>query len=55
MKLIEQCTRDMTHTAPETAPVIGREQELEALLSILCRKHKNNPALVGEPGVQRSL
>ena len=35
-------------------PVIGREQELEAVISILSRKNKNNPALIGEPGVGKT-
>ena len=35
-------------------PVIGREKEIETVIGILCRKNKNNPALVGEPGVGKT-
>ncbi len=35
-------------------PVIGREQEIERVMQILCRRKKNNPLLVGEPGVGKT-
>jgi len=35
-------------------PVIGREKEIERMVSILCRKTKNNPVLIGEPGVGKT-
>lgn len=35
-------------------PVIGREHEVERIIEILCRKTKNNPVLIGEPGVGKS-
>ena len=35
-------------------PVIGREKEIDTVIGILCRKNKNNPALVGEPGVGKT-
>ena len=35
-------------------PVIGREEQIDMVISILCRKQKNNPALVGEPGVGKT-
>ena len=35
-------------------PVIGREKEIDMVVGILCRKNKNNPALVGEPGVGKT-
>ena len=38
----------------ELDPVIGREEEIERMISILCRRTKNNPALVGEPGVGKT-
>ncbi len=45
-------------TAPEFAkkidPVIGREKELARIVQILSRRHKNNPVLVGEPGVGKT-
>lgn len=36
------------------SPVIGREKEIQRVVSILCRKTKNNPALLGEPGVGKT-
>ncbi|MBD3245269.1 MAG: AAA domain-containing protein [Candidatus Moranbacteria bacterium] len=38
----------------DSCPVIGRERELERLISVLLRKNKNNPVLVGEPGVGKT-
>ncbi|OGY48003.1 MAG: hypothetical protein A2663_00170 [Candidatus Buchananbacteria bacterium RIFCSPHIGHO2_01_FULL_46_12] len=35
-------------------PVIGREEEIDRLIQILCRRHKNNPLLLGEPGVGKT-
>ncbi|MBD3288351.1 AAA domain-containing protein [candidate division KSB1 bacterium] len=35
-------------------PVIGREEEIERLLQILCRKKKNNPLIIGEPGIGKT-
>lgn len=35
-------------------PVIGRNEEIERIIQILCRKTKNNPVLIGEPGVGKS-
>ncbi len=32
-------------------PVIGREQEIKRMIQVLCRRTKNNPCLVGDPGV----
>ncbi|MDR0296327.1 MAG: ATP-dependent Clp protease ATP-binding subunit [Prevotellaceae bacterium] len=47
---------DLTATAKEGKldPVIGREKEIERLAQILSRRKKNNPALIGEPGVGKS-
>lgn len=47
---------DVTQKARENKldPVIGREQEVSRLIEILCRKTKNNPVLIGEPGVGKS-
>ena len=47
---------DITQRAREKKldPVIGREQEVERIIEILCRKTKNNPVLIGEPGVGKS-
>lgn len=53
---IEKYTRDLTKLAVngELDPVIGREDELLRLTQILNRKTKNNPCLVGEPGVGKT-
>ena len=47
---------DMTHAAEEGKldPVVGREREIERLAQILSRRKKNNPVLIGEPGVGKS-
>ncbi len=47
---------DVTQKARENKldPVIGRESEVARLIEILCRKTKNNPVLIGEPGVGKS-
>ncbi len=48
--------RDLTELAVEGKldPVIGREKEIERLTQILCRRKKNNPVLIGEPGVGKT-
>ena len=53
-KLLEQFSEDMLQKAARMDPVIGREREIDAVIGILCRKNKNNPALVGEPGVGKT-
>ena len=53
-KLLEQFSEDLLLKAAEMDPVIGREQEIDAVIGILCRKNKNNPALIGEPGVGKT-
>ncbi|MCH5162563.1 MAG: ATP-dependent Clp protease ATP-binding subunit [Clostridiales bacterium] len=47
---------DVTQRARDNKldPVIGRAQEVERIIEILCRKTKNNPVLIGEPGVGKS-
>ena len=47
---------DMTRAAEEGRldPVVGREREIERLAQILSRRKKNNPVLIGEPGVGKS-
>lgn len=48
--------RDITKAAREGAldPIVGRESELARITQILCRRKKNNPILIGEPGVGKS-
>ena len=53
-KLLEQFSEDLITKASNMEPVIGREQEIDTVIGILCRKNKNNPALVGEPGVGKT-
>ena len=54
MKLLEQFAEDLIQKAGSMEPVIGREKEIDLVIGILCRKNKNNPALVGEPGVGKT-
>ena len=53
---LEGCGMDMTERARrgKMDPVIGRKQETEKLVQVLSRRSKNNPVLVGEPGVGKS-
>jgi len=53
-RLLEQFSEDLIARASTMEPVIGREKEIETVIGILCRKNKNNPALVGEPGVGKT-
>jgi ATP-dependent Clp protease ATP-binding subunit ClpC len=54
--LVDQLATDLTGLAEETKldPVIGREKEIERVIQILARRTKNNPALIGEPGVGKT-
>ena len=54
MKLLEQFSEDLIQKAANMDPVIGREKEIETVIGILSRKNKNNPALIGEPGVGKT-
>ena len=53
---VEQFTTDLTRKAEEGLldPVVGRDKEIERLLQVLSRRTKNNPCLVGEPGVGKT-
>ena len=55
-RLLDQCSRDLTRLAAQSRldPVIGRDTELERVIQILSRRTKNNPALIGEPGVGKT-
>ena len=53
-RLLDQFGVDMLERAGKREPVIGRRQEIETVLQILSRRHKNNPALIGEPGVGKT-
>lgn len=53
---LDQYSRDLTQMAAEGRldPVVGREKEISRLIQILSRRTKNNPCLVGEPGVGKT-
>jgi len=53
---LDQFGRDLTQMARETKldPIIGRESEIERVIQILSRRKKNNPVLIGEPGVGKT-
>ena len=53
---LNQYCRDLTGRAAEGKldRIVGRERELERLMQILCRRQKNNPCLIGEPGVGKT-
>ncbi len=54
--LVDQLAVDLTTLAEEGKldPVIGRQKEIERVIQILARRNKNNPALIGEPGVGKT-
>ena len=53
---LDKFGRDMTQLARENHfdPIIGREDEINRVMQILCRRTKNNPCLIGEPGVGKT-
>ncbi|MBO06861.1 MAG: ATP-dependent Clp protease ATP-binding subunit ClpC [Acidobacteria bacterium] len=53
---LSEFSRDLTELAAQKVldPLIGREQELKRIIQILCRRTKNNPVLIGEPGVGKT-
>ncbi len=53
---LDEFGRDLTQLAKEHKldPVIGREKEIKRVIQILCRRTKNNPVLIGEPGVGKT-
>ncbi len=55
-KNLDKFGRDLTEAAKkgEIDPVIGREEEIERVIQILSRRTKNNPVLIGEPGVGKT-
>jgi ATP-dependent Clp protease ATP-binding subunit ClpC len=54
--LLSEFSRDLTQSAMDGLldPLIGRDYELERVVQILCRRTKNNPVLIGEPGVGKT-
>lgn len=54
--MVDEYSRDLTRIAREGGldPVIGRAEEVENTIEILCRRTKNNPVLIGDPGVGKT-
>src|SRR3989454_2762772 len=54
--LLSEFSRDLTSAAAEGSldPLVGREGEVDRVIQILCRRTKNNPVLIGEPGVGKT-
>src|SRR4051812_9659836 len=54
--LLSEFSRDLTQAAMDNQldPLVGRDSELERVVQILCRRTKNNPVLIGEPGVGKT-
>ncbi len=55
-KALDEFTINLSHQAAEgnLDPLIGRKQEISRIMQVLCRRKKNNPLLVGEPGVGKT-
>ena len=55
-QVLDQYGRNLSHAAAEGKldPVVGREREIERVMQILSRRTKNNPILIGEPGVGKT-
>ena len=55
-KALQEFTVNLTEQAADEKldPLIGREMEIERIMQVLCRRKKNNPLLVGEPGVGKT-
>lgn len=55
-KVLEKYTRDLTEEAKEHKldPVIGRDEEIRRAIQVLSRRRKNNPVLIGDPGVGKT-
>jgi len=55
-QVLEKFTRDLTNLASQGKldPVIGRDEEIRRIIQVLCRRTKNNPVLIGEPGVGKT-
>ena len=53
---LAEFSRDLTEDAANDKldPLVGREAEIERVVQILCRRTKNNPVLIGEPGVGKT-
>ncbi len=56
VRSLEKYTRDLTALARQDKidPVIGRDDEIRRVMQVLCRRTKNNPVIIGEPGVGKT-
>ena len=56
MRSLEKYCRDLTALARQDKidPVIGRDEEIRRVMQVLCRRTKNNPVIIGEPGVGKT-
>src|SRR5467141_321162 len=54
--LLSEFSRDLTQAAMDGVldPLVGRDQEIDRVIQILCRRTKNNPVLIGDPGVGKT-
>jgi ATP-dependent Clp protease ATP-binding subunit ClpC len=54
--LLSEFSRDLTEAAARGTldPLVGRDEELERIVQVLCRRTRNNPVLIGEPGVGKT-
>ncbi|HET9087265.1 MAG TPA: ATP-dependent Clp protease ATP-binding subunit, partial [Acidobacteriaceae bacterium] len=54
--MLAEFSRDLTQAALDNQldPLVGRDQEVDRVIQILCRRTKNNPVLIGEPGVGKT-
>ncbi len=54
--LLSEFSRDLTEAAAKGAldPLVGRDDELDRVVQVLCRRTRNNPVLIGEPGVGKT-
>jgi ATP-dependent Clp protease ATP-binding subunit ClpC len=54
--LLSEFSRDLTEAAARGGldPLVGRDEELERIVQVLCRRTRNNPVLIGEPGVGKT-
>ncbi|KAJ0112706.1 hypothetical protein Patl1_02551 [Pistacia atlantica] len=57
LEMLNKYATDLTEMAKEGKldPLIGRQQELERVIQILCKRRKNNPCLLGDPGVGKTV
>ena len=55
LEALSKYGQDLTAQVAHLDPIIGRDEEIRRVIRILCRRTKNNPVLIGEPGMFGSL